>query len=161
MLFTYLPDETDRVVVVEQDGLVHIFENDPNVAETTIYLDLSDRISRSGNEEGLLGLAFHPDYATNGQVYVYYSAAKPRRSVISRFAISPDPDRIDDRSETILLEIPEPHSNHNGEALAFGPDGYLYAGIGDGASRDDPDGNGQDPSTLLGSVIRIDVRKTS
>ena len=157
VLFTYLPDGSGRVIVVEQDGLAHIFENDPDVTEVAIYLDLSDRVSRDGNEEGFLGLAFHPEYASNGRVYVYYSAAGPRRSVISRFTVSPDPNRADIESETVLLEIPEPHSNHNGGAMAFGPDGYLYVGIGDGGSGGDPQGNGQDPTTLLGTIIRIDV----
>ena len=161
VLFTYLPDGSDRVVVVEQDGLAHIFENDPSITETAIYLDLSDRISRSGNEEGFLGLAFHPEYALNGQFYVYYSASNPRRSVISRFTVSPDPDRADIESETVLLKIPEPRSNHNGGSMVFGPDGYLYIGIGDGGGSGDPSQNGQDPTTLLGTIIRIDVDRTS
>ncbi len=161
VLLTYLPDESGRIVVIEQDGLVRIFENDPNITETTIYLDLSDQISRDGNEEGLLGLAFHPEYASNGQFYLYYSAAKPRRSVISRFTVSPDPDRAAIESETVLLEILQPHSNHNGGSMVFGPDGYLYIGIGDGGSSGDPDRNGQNPTTLLGSIIRIDVDNPS
>ncbi len=160
MLLTYLPDGTNRVVVVEQDGPVHIFKNNPDVTESVVYFDLSDQVSRSGNEEGFLGLVFHPDYAVNGQLYVYYSAASPRRSVVSRLTVSSDPNRVEIDSEQIILEIPEPHSNHNGGAMAFGPDGYLYIGIGDGGSRNDPDGNGQDPSTLLGTIIRIDVNST-
>ena len=161
VLFTYLPDGSDRVVVVEQDGLAHIFRNDPNITETAVYLDLSDRVSRGGNEEGFLGLAFHPEYASNGQFFVYYSAARPRRSVVSRFTVSADPNRADIESEMVLLEIPEPHSNHNGGSMVFGPDGYLYIGIGDGGSSGDPGQNGQDPTTLLGTIIRIDVDRTS
>ena len=160
VLFTYVPDGSGRVVVVEQDGLAHIFENDPNITETTVFLDLSDQITRRGNEQGFLGLAFHPEYASNGQVYVFYSASNPRRSVISRFTVSSDPDRIDSNSETVLLEIRKSNTNHNGGTVVFGPDGYLYISIGEGGGAGDPAQNGKNPATLLGSIIRIDVDRT-
>jgi len=125
-------------------------------SEDGIFLDISDEVSRDGNEEGLLGLALAPDFQTTGVFYVYYSAADPRRSVISRFQSSSggigDPD-----SEEVILEVPQPFSNHNGGQIVFGPDGYLYVGLGDGGSARDPQGNGQNLGTLLGSILRLDV----
>ena len=121
-------------------------------------MDIRERVSDRGNEEGLLGLAFDPAYESNGYFYVYYSAANPRRSVVSRFSVDPgDPDRADPSSEVEILAVPQPYSNHNGGHVVFGPDGYLYVGLGDGGSANDPRGNGQDRTTLLGTIIRIDV----
>ena len=123
-----------------------------------MFLDISARVNNEGNEEGLLGLAFDPDYLNNGFFYVCYSAASPRRSVISRFSISEDdPNQANPTSELIILEVPQPFKNHNGGPLVFGPDEYLYVGLGDGGSRGDPHENGQDRKTLLGSILRIDV----
>jgi glucose/arabinose dehydrogenase len=111
-----------------------------------------------GNEEGLLGLAFAPDYRENGYFYVYYSAADPRRSVVSRFSLDQENINVaDSQSEVIIMEIAQPFSNHNGGQLAFGPDGYLYIGLGDGGSEGDPQGNGQNLGTLLGKILRINV----
>ena len=155
VFLTYPPDDTNRIVVIEQDGKILIFENSVETAEANTFLNLSDRIARNGNEEGLLGLAFHPLYSSNGHFYVYYSASSPRRSVISQFTVSDDPNTADPASEKIILEVPQPHANHNGGMLAFGNDGYLYVGIGDGGSRGDPSENGQNITTLLGSIIRI------
>ncbi len=121
-----------------------------------IVLDIQDRVSRAGREEGLLGLAFHPGYSSNGRLFVYYTAAAPRRSVISEFTAGPD-GSADPSSERIILEVPQPYWNHNGGMLLFGPDGYLYIGLGDGGSAGDPHGHGQDTNTLLGSILRIDV----
>ena len=105
-----------------------------------------------------MGLAFSPAYAENGSFFVYYSAANPRRSVLSRFTVSPDTLlQADAASETVLLEVTQPFSNHNGGQLAFGPDGYLYLGLGDGGGGGDPHSNGQDLGSLLGSLLRIDV----
>ena len=133
-----------------QEG--HIWQLTKNTNdEAAIFLDITERVYRGGNEEGLLGLAFHPDYADNGFIFVHYSANNPRRSIISRFA-DQDPG-----SEMVILEVPQPYRNHNGGQLAFGPDGYLYIGLGDGGSSGDPQRNGQDGSTLLGSILRIDV----
>ena len=161
MLLTYPPDGSNRVVVVEQEGLISIFVNSPETHQVTEFLDLTAKVSMRGNEEGLLGLAFHPDYSTNGFFYVYYSATNPRRSVLSRFTVSVDPDRADPGSEFVLLEVPQPFSNHNGGALVFGPDGYLYIGVGDGGSGGDPQRNGQNPTTVLGSILRVDVDNPS
>ena len=157
---TYAGDGANRLFLVLQPGRVTVFENDRDVASAETFLDIRERVSDRGNEEGLLGLAFDPQYRENGHIYVYYSASRPRRSVISRFAASPDdPNKADPNSERIVLEVRQPFSNHNGGHLAFGPDGYLYIGLGDGGSGGDPEGNGQNPSTLLGSILRIDVSR--
>ena len=154
---THAGDGTDRLFVLLQPGRIMAFPNDPSVESATVFLDIRERVSDRGNEEGLLGLAFDPAYATNGHLYVYYSAAGPRRSVVARFSVRPDsPDRADPASEQIILQVPQPFANHNGGMLAFGPDGFLYIGLGDGGSGGDPQGNGQDPGTLLGSILRID-----
>ena len=157
LFLTFPPDGSNRVAVVSQDGVIVIFRNDPGVASVSTFLDIRDRVNRGGNEEGLLGLAFHPRYATNGFFFVYYSARSPRRSVLSRFSVTGDSNAADPSSESVLLEIEEPFSNHNGGMLAFGPDGMLYVAVGDGGGRADPQGNGQNLATLLGSILRIDV----
>lgn len=151
-------DGTNRLFVLEQEGRILVFENDPSAASTVVFLDIRDRVSDAGNEEGLLGLAFHPDYETNGFFYVYYSVVGPRRTRLSRFEVSAqDSNAADVQSESIVLEIPQPFSNHNGGQILFGPDGFLYIGPGDGGSAGDPQGNGQDRSALLGKILRIDV----
>ena len=156
---TYADDGTDRLFLVLQPGRIMVFRNDRDVGSAKTFLDIRARVNDRGSEEGLLGLAFDPHYRTNGYFYVYYSASSPRRSVISRFAVSDDdPDRADADSERVVLEVPQPFSNHNGGKVVFGPDGYLYLGLGDGGSGGDPKGNGQNRSTLLGTILRIDVR---
>jgi glucose/arabinose dehydrogenase len=148
----------NRLFVVEQAGVISVFSNEPAVENATVYLDIEDRVDDGGNEEGLLGLAFHPDYQRNGFFYVNYTASNPDRTVISRFSVSTaDPDKAEKSSELVLLEIPQPYSNHNGGQLAFGPDGYLYIAVGDGGSGGDPQNNGQNLNTLLGTILRIDV----
>ncbi len=155
-------DGTGRLFVVEQRGVITIFDkNDVTPVETT-FLDIENRVRDQGNEEGLLGLAFHPDYASNGYFYVYHSASSPRRSVLARYTVlESDPDRADSESEKILLTVDQPAGNHNGGQIAFGPDGYLYIGLGDGGGANDPYENGQDLTTLLGSILRIDVDDSS
>lgn len=154
---TWADDGTNRLFVVEQQGTVRVFENRDDVEKSELFLDLRDVVLREGNEEGLLGLAFHPKFRQNGQFFVYYST-KPRSSVISRFTVSRDhPNRADRRSEQKLLRIEQPFSNHNGGCIRFGPDGYLYIGLGDGGQANDPHSNGQNLGTLLGSILRIDV----
>ena len=114
------------------------------------------------NEQGLLGLAFHPDFKTNGHFFVYYSHTDDKKSIVSRFTVSKDnPNVADPASETILMEIPQPFKNHNGGSMEFGPDGHLYIALGDGGDRNDPNANGQNLSTLLGSILRIDVDQTT
>lgn len=153
---TYPDDGTDRLFLVLQPGQVRVFSRE--TTSPRIFLDISDRISDGGNEEGLLGLAFHPDYSENGFFYTYYSTDSPRRSVLSRFSVKEgDPNQADPHSEVIVMEIPQPFQNHNGGQIVFGPDDYLYIGLGDGGSRGDPNRHGQNLETLLGSILRIDV----
>ena len=158
ILVTHSPDGTNRMFVVEQGGTVKVFPNDPNVASARTFLDISGRI-RAGGEEGLLGLAFAPDYATSRRFYVYYSPVSgARRTVVSRFTASAtNPDQANAASEELLLTIPQPFSNHNGGMLAFGPDGMLYIGTGDGGSGGDPQDNAQNKGVLLGKILRVDV----
>lgn len=153
----YPDDDSNRLFVLLQPGVIMTFANDQNVETESVFLDIRERVSDRGNEEGLLGLAFDPDFRANGYFYVYYSAANPRRSVLARFTAHSDGGTSDTASERIIMEIEQPYSNHNGGQIAFGPDGYLYIGLGDGGSRGDPQGNGQNLATLLGSIIRIDV----
>ena len=151
-------DGPDRLFATEQNGRIRVFPNETGVTDAPVFLDVSGNVSTGGNEEGLLGLAFDPAFAETRRFYVYYSASGPRRSVVSSFTVdADDPGRADPASEQVILEIEQPASNHNGGQLAFGPDGYLYVGLGDGGRAGDPWGNGQDPGTLLGSILRIDV----
>ena len=151
------PDGTSRLFAVERAGVIRVFENSPTASQTTTFLDISGRVD-TGGEGGLLGLAFHPDHAQNGYIYVYYTVdSSPLRSVVARFTTSQDPDVADLSSEQVVLEVEQPYTNHNAGQLQFGPDGYLYVGLGDGGSGGDPEDNGQDGSTLLGSMLRLDV----
>ena len=171
-LTLHAPADDDRLFVIEQTGQVHIIQDGELLDE--LFLDLSDRmaeLSADYDERGLLGLAFHPDYADNGRFFVHYSA--PLRegapddwnhtAHVSEFTVSDDPNRADADSERIIMQIDQPQMNHDGGQLAFGPDGYLYIALGDGGAANDvamghpPLGNGQDVSTILGSLLRIDV----
>ncbi len=160
-VFTTARDGTNRLFVVTQQGKISVFPNDQNVSEVKTFLDISDRVvyKEKENEEGFLGLAFHPKYKENGQFFVYYtSTIEPQLSVISRFRVSQDdPDKADPASEQELLRIKQPYWNHNGGTIVFGPDGYLYIALGDGGAGNDPHGNGQKLSTLLGKILRIDI----
>ncbi len=150
-------DGTNRIFVVEQAGTISVFTNDSSVTEKFTFLDIADKVLYGG-EQGLLGLAFHPNYKQNGYFFVNYTTSNPRRTIIARYKVSAnDINKADPTSETIFLEVEQPYSNHNGGQITFGPDGYLYNSFGDGGSGGDPLGNGQNLSTLLGSIIRIDV----
>ncbi len=154
-------DSTGRLFVVEQEGRIYVFPNVPSTTAAEVFLDIRSTVNSGGNEEGLLGLAFHPRYKNNGYFYVNYSALNPRRNVIARYSVSSsDPGKADPASETVILEFQQPYSNHNGGQIAFGPDGYLYIATGDGGSGGDPQGNGQNLATLLGKILRIDVDST-
>ena len=147
----------DRLFVVQQGGIIKIIADSMQVLSTP-FLNITSEVNSSGNEQGLLSMAFDPDYATNGYFYVYYIFGSGNgTSRISRFHVSADPNVADPASEVILYTVPQPYSNHNGGCLQFGPDGYLYCGFGDGGSGDDPQGNGQNYTTALASMIRIDV----
>jgi glucose/arabinose dehydrogenase len=147
-------DGSGRLFVVEQPGRIRIF--DGTRVRAAPFLDLRGLVACCG-ERGLLGLAFHPQYPTNGAFYVYYTNLNGD-IVIARYRVSSDPNVADPASASVLLTIPHPgQSNHNGGALAFGPDGRLYVGVGDGGGGGDPDDNGQDRSVLLGKVLRLAV----
>jgi glucose/arabinose dehydrogenase len=157
------PDDSSGLIfVTEQRGVIQAFAAGQPQEGSYVFLDISDRVNRGGNEEGLLGLAFSPDYREDGYFYVYYSAANPRHSVLSRFILDQgNPSVANPQSEVIITEVTQPYSNHNGGQIAFGTDGYLYVGLGDGGSAGDPQGNGQNLGTLLGKILRIDVSELS
>ena len=151
-------DGSNRAFLVLQPGRIMVFPDEQATALAQEFLDIRARVNDRGNEEGLLGLAFDPEFSTNGHFFVYYTASDPRRSVVSRYTVmADDPGRADAASELVVLEIAQPFSNHNGGQLQFGPDGYLYISVGDGGSGGDPRGNGQDLSTMLGTILRIDA----
>lgn len=153
-----------RLFVLEQAGLIRIVGPQGGTLGTP-FLDLTPKLATSSTGElGLLGLAFAPDYAESGSFYVYYT---PRRangqliSRVSRFSVSAaDPNRADPNSEEVILEFAQPYANHNGGALSFGPDGYLYISVGDGGAAGDPMDYAQNPRVLLGKILRIDVSET-
>lgn len=147
----------NNVFVVTQRGIIWVFENDIETTVKHSFLDIQERIDDRSNEEGLLSVAFHPNYESNGYFYVNYTT-KNSTTVISRFQVSPtNPSLANSNSEKILLEFEQPYGNHNGGQLAFGTEGYLYIGVGDGGSGNDPHGHGQNLNSILGTVLRIDV----
>lgn len=168
------PDDTGRLFVADQVGVVQVVSPRGEVLETP-FLDVSDKLvelRESFDERGLLGLAFHPEYANNGRLFVYYSVPLREQapddfdhtSRISEYTVmSGDANRVDPASEKVILEVDQPQFNHNAGALTFGPDGFLYVALGDGGDANDtgighpPRGNGQDVTTLLGSILRLDV----
>lgn len=144
----------DRLFIVEQNGTIRIVDNGSTLA--TPFLDISN-LTNGGGERGLLGLAFHPDYETNGFFYVNYTKSSDGATVIARFEASSDPNIADTTSRETLLEIDQDFSNHNGGQIQFGPDGFLYIGMGDGGSGGDPNCRAQNDDTLLGKMLRLDV----
>ena len=156
------PDRDDVLYIVEQLGRIRTVDgSDTSSSESELVIDITNRVNARSNEEGLLSIAFHPDFEKNNEVYFYYTAAKsgskPRRAVLSRFRMDDDRRLFDSSSEEVLLEIPEPYWNHNGGTVLFGPDGMLYLAVGDGGAANDPHDYGQDLSSLLAKVLRIDV----
>ena len=152
------PGDSSRWFVVEQDGQIQVFENEPMVSDMETFLDISARVDSSGSESGLLGMAFHPNFTTNGEVFVSYTeTGSPLTSIISRFISVDGGLTLDDSSEEVVLRIDQDLNNHNGGQISFGPDGYLYFGMGDGGGAGDPLDRGEDPRNLLGTVLRIDV----
>lgn len=147
--------------IVEQAGRIYRISKEGERWEKTLYLDIRGRVDDQGNEEGLLGLAFHPRFQENGTFFVNYTASRPDQTRITRFERSQrNPSEADPSTEEILLTYDQPYRNHNGGGLAFGPDGFLYIGVGDGGSGGDPRGHGQNLRTLLGTILRIDVDRT-
>ncbi|HEX7077607.1 MAG TPA: PQQ-dependent sugar dehydrogenase [Candidatus Eisenbacteria bacterium] len=146
------PGDTARVFIVEKTGTIRIAKSGRIL--TRPFLDIRDRVS-AGSEQGLLGLAFHPQYAMNGRFYVDYTDRSGNSHVVE-FTVSSNPDSAS-ATEREILFVTQPYANHNGGRITFGPDGYLYVGFGDGGSGGDPQGNGQNLATLLGKILRIDV----
>ena len=167
------PDGSGRFFVVGQAGKILVMKKGSDGGGAKEFLNIVDRHPYFENEDGLLGLAFHPGFKTNGLFYIYYNQKNPAdqhsqpqnypfRSVISEFKVSSaNPDRADLGSERILLEVPEPFRNNQGGQLSFGPDGFLYIALGDGGSNNDPFNSGQNTCTLLAKILRIDVNTRS
>jgi glucose/arabinose dehydrogenase len=155
LLATAPPGDNERLFVLEQvSARIKIIRN--GVVLSSPFLNLDPRVGNGGGEQGLLGMAFHPNYASNGFFFVDYTD-NSGNTVIARYHVTSNPDSADYNSEVILLVIPQPYSNHNGGNLAFGPDGYLYIGMGDGGSGFDPQNRAQNGLTLLGKILRINV----
>ncbi|HEV8252705.1 MAG TPA: PQQ-dependent sugar dehydrogenase [Candidatus Limnocylindria bacterium] len=148
-------DGSGRLFVNERGGRIRVVSADGTL-QGAPFVDLSDRI-QAGGEQGLLGVAFHPDFATNGRVFVHYSRAGDGATVISELTASADRATADPASERVIFTLHQPFANHNGGQIAFGPDGYFYIGLGDGGSGGDPMGNGQNRQVLLGKILRLDV----
>ena len=145
----------DRLFIVEQGGIIKILNPDGSINPID-FLDISS-LTNGGGERGLLGLAFHPDYNNNGYFYVYYTDNSGDTQV-SRFSVDgSDPNIADPGSELFIIDVAQPFSNHNGGCLEFGPDGYLYIGLGDGGSAGDPGNRAQNLLLLLGKLLRIDI----
>ncbi|HEY4416028.1 MAG TPA: PQQ-dependent sugar dehydrogenase [Verrucomicrobiae bacterium] len=169
MWLSEAPDGTGRFFVVYQDGKIVIVKKGSDGSDAKEFFNIVDRNPHFENEDGLMSIAFHPGFKTNGLFYVYYNQKNPAnqhsqpqnypfRSVISEFKVSAtNADVADMHSERILFEVPQPFSNHKGGELCFGPDGYLYLGLGDGGAGNDPYGSGQNTATLLAKMLRIDV----
>ena len=149
-------DGSGRLFVVEKAGTIAILRDGKR--DPRPFLDITPLVGSSGSEQGLLGLAFHPNYAADGRLFVYYTA-RNGDNTLARYHVSGDPDVADPSSGTVLFAVPDPAPNHNGGMLAFGRDGYLYVGMGDGGSGGDPWGNGQNRGVLLGKLLRLDVDK--
>jgi glucose/arabinose dehydrogenase len=154
VFLTHAGDASGRMFVIEKKGTIAILRDGARVEQP--FLDISSLIRSSGSEQGLLGLAFHPDYANNGRFFVYYTASNGDNT-LARYQVSDNSDVGDPASAQVLFAQPDFAANHNGGMLAFGPDGYLYVGLGDGGGGGDPQANGQKRSTLLGKLLRLDV----
>jgi glucose/arabinose dehydrogenase len=161
LVLTHAGDGSNRVFVATQRGVLHVFPNDQKAKQTKVFLDIEKKVfyNDNENEQGFLGLTFHPKYKSNGEFFVFYTDRKKKtENVVSRFRVSKDdPDRADPASEEELLRVPRPFWNHDGGTICFGPDGYLYVALGDGGAANDPFDNAQNLGTLLGKVLRLDV----
>lgn len=164
IVLTHAGDGSKRIFVATEHGVIHVFPNEPGVKTTKVFLDIRDRVQYDDkqNEEGFLGLAFHPKYKETGEFFAFYTPKKEKNTnVISRFRVSKDdPDQADPASEEIILKFQNrPFWNHDGGTICFGPDGMLYAVHGDGGAGNDPYDNAQNLGNLLGKIVRIDINK--
>ncbi len=156
------PDGSGRCAIAEQDGRVVLARKGTDGAEAREFLNLEERKPHVSLEQGLLSLAFHPRFGSNGLFYIFYSQQNPRRTVLSEMKVSAgNPDRADTNSERILLEIPQPSEVHKAGQASFGPDGFLYLGVGDGGGQNDEFGAAQNTATVRGKILRIDVNTRS
>lgn len=153
---THAGDGSGRLFVIEKTGTIAILKDGQRTAAP--FLDISSLITDNGSEQGLLGLAFHPKYSENGIFFVYYTASNGDNT-LARYKVSSSPDAADPSSGVVMFKQEDPAPNHNGGMLAFGPDGYLYVGLGDGGGAGDTYGNAQNRNTLLGKLLRLDVDK--
>lgn len=150
----------DRLFVVEKQGRIRIIKDNALTKDT--FLNITTKVRSNGNEQGLLGMAFHPNHKSNGLIYLNYTATgSPTQTVIEEYKLSPDSNRIDGSTGRVLLRIVQPYTNHNGGCIKFGMDGFLYIGMGDGGSANDPQNNSQTKTSMLGKMLRIDVDTSS
>ncbi len=157
LLATNARDSSNRLFIIERSGIIKVLQ--PNASVTTDFLNITTKVL-AGGEQGLLGLAFHPKYKTNRKFYVNYTRRNDGATVISEFQVSTGNRNVADTTERILLTIPQPYANHNGGMIEFGPDGFLYIGMGDGGSGNDPENRAQNIESLLGKFLRLDVDRT-
>jgi len=152
------PRDSARWFVIEKGGVARVFANDENTLSSSIFLDISG-ITNASAEGGLLGMAFDPEFPLVPEVYVSYTrTGSPLVSYVSRFSSTDNGSTLNPTTEEVILTVNQPYGNHNGGDIHFGPDGFLYAGFGDGGGSGDPDGNGQNTTTLMGAILRIDVK---
>ncbi len=159
LFMTDAGDGSGRLFVIEKRGTVLFFDSKNPEKPSQVFLDISEKVSLRGNEEGLLGIAFHPKYKENGFFYLHYSSSVENKTgILARFQVSAEnPSKANPDSEMVLLTQAQPWRNHNGGMVEFGPDGFLYLALGDGGAGGDPKNSGQDTSTWLGAILRIDV----
>lgn len=155
VFLTHAGDGSGRLFVVEKTGKIWVIDN--GEVQSTPFLDVSGKITTAGNEQGLLGMAFAPNFIESGHVFINYTD-RQGTTVVERYTVAGDaPNRADPQSAFTVLTVPQPASNHNAGMLDFGPDGYLYVPLGDGGAANDRFGNGQNPDALLGKILRLDV----
>jgi glucose/arabinose dehydrogenase len=158
LYLTHARDGTNRLFLVEQGGQIKVLA--PGAAAPAVFLDLADRVL-FGSEQGLLGLAFHPQYPANGRFFVNYTRQPDGATVVAEYRVSPGSPDVALTAETVLLTVAQPFANHNAGMIEFGPDGFLYIALGDGGSANDPGDRAQNLDDLLGKMLRIDVDRTS
>src|SRR5262245_7984377 len=147
-------DGSNRLFILEQPGIIKVFQ--PGSRGPTVFLDIRSKVE-FGGEQGLLGLAFHPEYSSNRRFFVNYTRKPDGATVVAEYRASPINPNVADKTEVVILVVPQPFANHNGGMVEFGPDGFLYIGMGDGGSGNDPNNRAQDVNDLLGKMLRIDV----